>query len=56
MRRLVWRFNPADPRTTYGVNQMHFGDRVATTGLEVAKRKVADVGEAIDPAAATMIK
>ena len=29
---------------------------MATTALEVAKRKVADVGEAMDPAAATMIK
>ena len=56
MRRLVWHFNPEDPWVTYGVNRMHFGDRVATTGLEVAKRKVADVGEAIDPAAAAMIK
>merc|ERR1711942_154141 len=35
---------------------MHFGDCVATTGLEVAKMKVADVGEGIDPAAAAMIK
>ena len=37
MRRLVWRFNPMAPWTTYGVNRMHFGDRVATTRLEVAK-------------------
>merc|ERR1711867_103934 len=56
MRRLVWRFSPEDPWTTYGVNRMHFGDRLATTGLEVAKRKVADVRESIDPAAAAMIK
>ena len=35
---------------------MHFGDCVAATGLEVAKRKVADVGEAIDLATAKMIK
>merc|ERR1712236_101412 len=56
MRRLVWRFDPTAPWTTYGVDRMHFGDRVATTGLEVAKRTVADVGEAIDPAATAMIK
>ena len=56
MRRVVWRFSPEDPWTTYGVDRMHFGDRVAATGLEVAKRKVADVGEAIDPDAAEMIK
>ena len=56
MRRLVWCFHPAGPWTTYGVDRMHFGDCVAATGLKVAKRKVADVGEAIDPAAAEMIK
>ena len=33
-----------------------YEDRVAATGLEVSKRKVADVREAIDPAAAKMIK
>ena len=56
MRRLVWRFNTEDPWVTYGVNRMNFGDRPATTELEVVKRKVADIGEAIDPAAAMMIK
>ena len=56
MRRLAWPFDPTAPWTTYGVDRMHFGDRVAATGLEVSKRKVADVGEAIDPAAAKMIK
>ena len=35
---------------------MNFGDRPATTALEVVKRKVADLGAAIDPAAAAMIK
>ena len=56
MRRLVWRFNPEDEWVTYGVNRMNFGDGPATTALEVVKRKVADIGEAIDPAAAAMIK
>ena len=56
MRRLVWRFDPTAPWTTYRVDRMHFGDRVAATGLEVSKRKVADIREAIDPAAAKMIK
>ena len=37
MRRLVWHFDPAGPWTTYGVDWMHFGDRVAATGLKVAK-------------------
>merc|ERR1711867_4753 len=50
MRRLVWRFDPTAPWTTYGVDWMHFRDRVATTGLEVSKWKVADVGEVFNPA------
>ena len=45
MRRLVWRFNPEDEWTTYRVNRMMFGDRPATTALEVVKRKVADLGD-----------
>merc|ERR1712215_126382 len=56
MRRLVWRFDPTAPWTTYGVDRMHFGDSDAATRLEVSERKVADVGEAIAPAAAKMIK
>ena len=35
---------------------MHFEDRCAMCGLEVAKTKVADLGKNIDPAAVDMIK
>ena len=29
-----------EPRKTYGLNRMHFGDKPAACGLEVVKRKV----------------
>ena len=35
---------------------MHFGDRPAACGLEVAKHMVADLGKMIDPDASEMIK
>ena len=35
---------------------MMFGDRPATTALEVVKRKVAELGVSIDPAASEMIQ
>ena len=56
LRRIVWRFSPEDEWETYGVNRMMFGDKPATTALEVVKRKVADLGVSIDPAASEMIK
>ena len=40
---LVWRFSPEDEWETYGVDRMMFGDKPATTALEVVKRKVADL-------------
>ena len=40
-RRLVWRFYPTTPWTTYGVDRIHLGGRVATIGLETAQREVA---------------
>ena len=43
MRRPVWRFDPMAPWTTYGMDRRYFGGRVATTGLEAAKREVATV-------------
>jgi hypothetical protein len=41
MRRMVWRESEDEPWKTYGINRMHFGDRPAAAGLEVAKKKVA---------------
>ena len=57
MRRLVWRWGRGEGEwETYGFTRMHFGDRPAMAGLEVAKHKVADLGANIDPLAAQMIK
>ena len=57
MRRLVWRWGRGEGNwETYGFTRMHFGDRPAMAGLEVAKHKVADLGAALDPFAAQMIK
>ena len=55
LRRIVWRFSPEDEWETYGINRMMFGDRPAATALEVTKRKVAELGESIDPEASEMI-
>ena len=35
---------------------MHYGDRPAMCGLEVAKRKLADIGQHLDPEVAEMIR
>ena len=56
-RRLVWRWGDQDADwITYGFTRMHFGNRPAMCGLEVAKSKLADLGYTIDPEAALMIK
>ena len=55
MRRLVWRCGGDDWRT-FGITRMHFGDRPAAVGLEVAKAKVADAGQHLDGEAAAMLK
>merc|ERR1712101_17096 len=39
----------------YGINRMHFGDRLAAAGLEVAKKKVAEFGRSIDSQTADII-
>ena len=40
----------------FGIDWMHFGDRPAAIGLEVAKNLVAESGRDIDSAAVDMIK
>ena len=57
LHRLVWRWgdNQAD-WLTFGLTRMHFGDRCAMCGLEVAKTKVAELGKDIDSKAVNMIK
>ena len=41
---------------TYGFTQMNFWDHCAKCGLEVAKSKVADLRESIDPEAVQVMK
>ena len=55
MRRLVWRDSEDEPWKTYGINRMHFGDRPAAAGLEVAKKKVAEYGRSVDSQTADII-
>ena len=57
LRRLVRRWgDDQDDWLTFGLTQMHFGDRCAMCNLEVAKAKVADLGQDINPEAVAMIK
>ena len=55
MRRMVWRESKDKPWKTYGINRMHFGDRPAAAGLEVAKKKVAEYGRPVDSQTADII-
>ena len=55
MRHLVWRDSKDEPWKTYGINRMHFGDRPAAAGLEVAKKKVAELGRSVDGQTADII-
>ena len=57
MRRLVWRWGrKQEDFTTYGFLRMHFGDRPAMCALEVAKRRLADLGQDLNPEVAEMIR
>ena len=53
MRRLVWRFDPTAPWTTYGVDRMHFGDRVPATRLESSPTSATFLLDTSSPVAAT---
>ena len=55
-RRFVWRLDQNEPWKVYGIDAMHFGDKCAAIGLDVAKKKVARAGRDIDEAAVKMIK
>ena len=55
MRCLVWRYSKDEDWKIYGINRMHFGDRPAAAGLEVAKKKVAEIGRNIDSQTADII-
>ena len=54
--RFIWRFNQTEEWRVFGIDRMHFGDRPAAIGLEVAKNLVAESGRDIDSAAVDMIK
>ena len=56
IRRMVWRVSADQPWKIYGINAMHFGDRPASTGLEIAKAITADAGFDVCPETATQIK
>ena len=55
MRHLVWRYDEDEPWKIFGIDRMHFGDRPAAAGLEVAKKKVAELGKQVDKQTAEII-
>ena len=56
LRRFLHRENPHKPWRTYGYASATFGDVSAGLVLEVAKRRVVNLGEDLDPMAAQQIK
>ena len=57
MRRILWRFGNKDEEfTTYGVDQVMFGDRPAATITAIAIRETAEIYKNIDEVAAEKIK
>ena len=56
LRLMVWRFSEDEEWKTYGYEVMAFGDKLAATALECAKRKVSEIGEDIDPVASKRIR
>ena len=55
IRRFVWKFSEDDDWQDYAIDRVHFGDQSAACQLEVAKRKIAELGRHIDPEAADKI-
>ena len=56
LRRFVFRDSPDLEWETYGYTRANFGDLSAGLMLEVGKRRVADLGEDIDPQAAEQLR
>ena len=50
-RQFVWRLNQDEDWKVYGINRMHFGDKCAAIGLDIAKKRVARAGNDINEAA-----
>ena len=44
LRRFVWRYDGETRWRVFVINRMHFSDRPAAIGLEVAKRLVMEHG------------
>ena len=55
LRRFVWRLDGDGVWKVYAINRMHFGDRCAAVGLDVAKKLVAEAGRHIDSKAVDMV-
>ena len=53
---MIWRFSEEEVWKIYGYLVMAFGDKIAATALECAKKKIADLGEEIDKDAAARIR
>ena len=56
LRRLLYRRDPREDWEIYGFTRATFGDVLAGLLLEVAKRRVADLGSSIDPQASQQLK
>ena len=52
LRRFIWRFEEDGPWLDFAIDTVHYGDRPAACQLEVSKKKIAKLGESIDPEAA----
>ena len=52
VRRFIWKFSEEGPWIDFAIDCVHFGDRPAACQLEISKKKIAELGEQIDPEAA----
>ena len=55
LRRFIWRFSEDEPWLDLAIDRVHFGDKPAACQLEVSKRKIAKLGESIDPIASAKL-
>ena len=56
LRRFLFRPDPDSEWTTYGYTRANFGDLAAGLMLEVGKRRIANMGQDIDPMAAEQLR
>ena len=55
LRRFIWKLSKDGPWVDLAIDRVHFGDRPAACQLEVSKRKIAKLGEKIDPQASAKL-